>query len=204
MTKDEVIAIISATAEAFAPGSDPSALLSIAKRESAFNPTAMGDSGTSYGLYQLKPQYMLKLWNSSASPTILLDPRVATVIAMRLWNRAVRLGASNPIEVRLVWAFGPKGLQHKPGSEQYEKRRATERARFASLGYPAGWAERSVVTFGYGPAGTDPTSSQDAQLSSLLGNSSGSQMTEQASSIGLPLLVAVVMFGGLAIWKTKK
>lgn len=128
MTPEQAIA---ATVAAWG-GGDPSALIRIAERESRLVPTARGDKDAapraydrvrndlvaagnawantpgrwshSFGLYQLMPAYYARLWDPKADPHVLFDPRVATVVAGRLWNRAVRAGATDFVRVRLFWA----------------------------------------------------------------------------------------------------
>lgn len=202
MTAEEVKQIIAATAERFSPGADPSGLFSIAKRESAFNPAAMGDGGTSYGLYQLKPEFYLRLFDASASPSVLLNPYVATLIAMRLWNRAIELGARNPVQVRLIWAYGTNGVKkYPPGSPEYDSRLVTESKRFASLGYPASYAERSAAAFGYGGAGTGPSATQNAQLASLLGAVVTPQHETETESGNYGLIIGLGILGiGTIAW----
>lgn len=191
--KEKVKQTIADTVEAFAPGADPSALFSIAKRESAFNPEAMGDSGKSWGLYQMRPPYYLRLWGGN-DPNVFLDPKIATVIAMRVWNKAVAAGARNPIEVRLFWWLAQSGLKNNPpGSPEYEKRRETETKRFESLGYPGSYATRDARSFGYGPAGFGPAPNDQAILATIGGASS-------SSSFSWLRLLSL----GLLVWKVLK
>lgn len=218
----EAIAAITKAIDLFSPGADPAGLVSIAKRESAGNPNAIGDEtiapgvyerlrdelremgnpwaddpsrwGGSFGLFQLMAPYFARLWHPKADPHELFDPLKATVVAGRLWNRAVRLGAKDPVEVRLVWAFGPKGLQHRPGSPEYDDRLASERKRFASLGYPADYATRSAASFGYQGFGTEPDDSQFAKL--------GGGETPGKRSVFLPLILFLAGITGL--WKASR
>jgi len=222
-------AILDAIAR-FSPGADPSALFSIAKRESAFTPGAIGDTsiapgvyerlrgqlrdmgnpwadtperwGGSFGLYQLMAPYFARLWHPRADPYDLFDPRKATVAAGRLWNKAIELGATNPVEVRLVWAYGPKGLKYGPGTTQYDSRLKTERNRFASLGYPADYATRDAKSFGYSGFGTKATESQFSKL----GESSTPHVPDPSPEYSTPWagLAALFCGGGALLWLATK
>lgn len=139
------------TVQRWAPGADPGALLRIAERESRFSPTAIGDKtiapgvflaqqerirsegnpwsetperwGGSFGLYQMMAPYMVRIWDPKADPYLLFRPDIATVTAGRLWNRAVKLGAKDFVDVRMVWAYGgSRGLEFSKDSPEYQKR----------------------------------------------------------------------------------
>jgi hypothetical protein len=141
---------------------NPDPLVSIAKRESAFNHLAIGDEtiaaevferdrekirengspwtddpdawAGSFGLFQLMAPYETQRWRADAHPSVLFHPVIATILAMRKWNRAIALGAQNAVDVRMVWAFGGDGLDIAKTDERYTSRVASERKRWRDLG----------------------------------------------------------------------
>ncbi len=182
---------IAATCKAWAPGSDPRGLITIAWRESRWNHLAEGDAAAaaraferskgkwsanpyvgspglwaaSRGLFQLMTAYHLQRWDRMAHPWALYHPVVATVPAARLWNRAAQLGAKNYLDARIVWAYG--SLKHKPGDPQYEKRVKTTRARLAALGYPESLATKPIAAFGLSPFGRGTQPGQEGKLAAI-------------------------------------
>jgi hypothetical protein len=197
---------------------DPGALIRIAQRESALKPTAWGDKkygpgvyakkrddliasgnpwatdpsrwGGSFGLFQMMPAYFLRLWDAKADPFIMFDPRVSTVIAGRLWNRAVQAGARDFVEVRIFWAFG--SLQHRQGSEEYNK-------RLDKWSVVDGVMNPPVSRFNYAGFGTGPTADQIAKVNLVRTNSTQPQVKVATSN-----LMPVVVIGGLAYLAYKK
>lgn len=137
-------------------------LVSIAKRESNFNHLAIGDRATalavferdrekirekgspwtddteawagSMGLFQFMAAYETQKWRVDAHPSVLFHPVIATIMAMRKWNRAIDLGAENSVDVRMVWAFGADGLQIPRSDKRYTSRVELERKRWRLLG----------------------------------------------------------------------
>lgn len=214
--KETVIAWISAVVQAFCGPTDPSALIRIAQRESALTPDAWGDKkygpgvyqkkrddliasgnpwaddpsrwGGSFGLYQMMPAYFLRLWNPKSDPFVLFDPRIATVCAGRLWNRAVQAGARDFVEVRIFWAFG--SLQHRQGSAEYNK-------RLDKWSEVDGVMNPPVSHFDYSGFGTGPQADQIERLNAIGGNGGGS--ASKTSNI-LPFVAAA----GLAYLAWKK
>ena len=170
---------------------DPSPLISIAKRESNFHHLAVGDvriasrvferdrekikaKGSpwadspdlwagSFGLFQMMAPYETQWWRVDAPPWILKHPVVATILAMRKWNRIIALGAKNPVDVRMVWAYGPDGLAIPKNDERYQSRVKSERQRWASLGLSGDPATMPATKYlGAGMGGE--TSTQEADL----------------------------------------
>ncbi len=165
---------------------DPRMLHAIALRESGLRPDALGDqkNGTaaaayarakegirkagnpywddasawsaSYGLFQLMAPYWTRLADPMAHPSVLLDPGVSTRVAARMVNRAAAAGARDWHDVRMFWAFGPKGLQIPRDDERFASRVNSTRGHLAKLGYPLDLADRqisaaSLSSFGVGP-----------------------------------------------------
>jgi hypothetical protein len=190
MTRDETIATIRRTVDTWTGGkgnADP--LVAIAHRESGFNAEAKGDlkrakaawqrnkpkfvkwenpyTGDdalwvlSGGLYGLMPANMMQSWDPKADPRLIFDPVISTVLAARLWNRALDLGAKTAVDVRMVWAFGPKGLDIPKTAAQYRSRVDLERARWKKLGLAGDPARDSAEMFGLEAFGT---SQQDMQF----------------------------------------
>jgi hypothetical protein len=167
---------------------DPDPLISIAKRESNFNHLAVGDEeiaakvfdrdrekirdkgspwtddpdawAGSFGLFQLMAPYETQRWRADAHPSVLFHPVIATILAMRKWNRAIDLGAQNAVDVRMVWAFGGDGLAIDKADERYTTRVASERKRWRDLGLPGDPLD-PVKRFAN--AGTVTTANQQSQ-----------------------------------------
>jgi len=176
-------AIITAIVQVFCGNANPDALIRIAERESRLTPNVIGDktrgakaydkmrdalvaSGNpwadirsrwlgSFGLFQFMPAFYIGLWDKLADPHIFFDPRIATVCAGRLWNRAVAAGAQDFIEVRIFWAFG--ALKHRKGSSEYNK-------RFDKWSVVGGVMNPPVSAFNYAGFGTGPQSNQVSQV----------------------------------------
>lgn len=94
-----------------------SLLVAIAWFESRFNPTAIGDNGTAFGLFQI---------HADASPGImaneLLLPRDAARVALRLVRTSFRVCRGEPAADRLSWyARGGNGCSDK-GHKHSENR----------------------------------------------------------------------------------
>lgn len=182
MTPKEAII---ATVAAWGAG-DPAALIRIAERESRLNPTARGDLeaaprayervrdnlqkmgnpwandpsrwDASMGLFQMMPAYYARLWSPTADPHVLYDPRIATVIAGRLWNRAVKAGADDFVSVRLFWA-NPNWVRVPDDDERYISRLNDK------WSIVDGEVNPSVIRFrGYSAFGTGPQEDQEERL----------------------------------------
>lgn len=123
----------------------------------------------SLGLFQHMIPNHLQRWDAAAHPNVLRHPVVATVVAARLWNRAVQLGAKNLCDLRSLWARG-----HLGGDPSYAKRCASTRNRLKTLGYPDDTADRSLEGFGLQGFGRAPTGDQLAKFQRV------------AESLGLP------------------
>lgn len=202
--------IIASTVAAFCGSeANPDALITIANRESRLTPTAVGDRergakayerehaelvamgnpyandpgrwAGSFGLYQLMPAYYARLWDPKADPGVLFDPRIATVVAGRLWNRAVAKGATNFVEVRLVWAGG--SIFARPGDPEYDK-------RLDKWSVVDGEMNPSVRKFAYQGFGTKMQPDQWQRL----GSHAVSGLT----------LFPLLMLGALGYWAYKK
>jgi hypothetical protein len=180
MTPQEAIA---ATVAAWGDG-NPAALIRIAERESRLTPTAKGDAGSapesyereqdalrkmgnpwandaskwdhSIGLYQMMPANHARLWDPRADPDVLFDPRIATVVAARLWNRGVARGADDFVRMRLWWG-APKYLNVPSSDEQYQK-------RLNKWSIVEGVLNPRTDYFDYSAFGTGPQEGQQARL----------------------------------------
>lgn len=116
----------------------------------------------SLGLYQHMVPNHLQRWDPVAHPNALRHPVVSTVVAGRLWNRAIQLGAKNLCDLRSLWARG--NLGHDP---DYARRCASTRKRLESLGYSASLADRPLREFRLEGFGTRPTADQYQRLWAL-------------------------------------
>jgi hypothetical protein len=207
MTPQEAI---DATISAWGAG-NPAALRMIAFRESRFNPYARGDLDSaplayervkddlikmrnpwardaerwdaSLGLYQTMPAYYARLWHPQADPQVLLDPRIATVVAGRIWNKAVLAGADDFVRVRLYWA-NPRLMKIDSDHPEYQKRLD----RFSIVD---GQLNPRVSQFDYRSFGTGPQAGQDARLPG------GPAKTEEMS----PLRMISLGFLLFRLWK---
>lgn len=174
---------------------DARPLISIADRESAFNPKAEGDMGVaakvwerekprferlgnpwthldhdwsaSRGLYQLMVPYHLPKWDEHAHPLVLENPVVATIVAARLFNTAHRMGAKTPVDVRMVWAFGGDGLRIDHTDSRYVTRLKMETERMEKLGFPGSLATEPLVNLKLKAFGTDHQNGQEAKANAL-------------------------------------
>ena len=221
MTKEDVIATILATVSAWTGGhGNPGPLLSIAARESGFDPDARGDTGengaaakawgrekpkfhgstwadddgrwqASLGLYQLMPANYLPIWDRMADPFVLLDPRVATVVAARALNRARRFGAFTVLDARMIWAFGPHGVLIAHNDTRYISRLASERARMRKLGLDPALATASLDSLGLDAFGTGPQEGQEGRVESI----GGAVQPQKSGSPTLALAVLAALWG---------
>lgn len=206
---------------------DSRPLIAIAMRESALHPEAAGDIsngtaaaafersqpkwvaagnpwandpsrwGASMGLYQMMPAYHLQRWSSSADPHVLFDPYVATVVAARLVNAAKQAGAQNWVDVRMFWAFGPKGLDIAKDDERYTSRLESETARMKSLGFPASLSTTSLKLAGLDAFGVGPQAGQEDVVAALRGGATTE--TPRKDSVGgvlAAILAATLMIKG--------
>lgn len=199
MSNQQIIATIVATVAAWTGGrGNPGPLLSIAARESAFNPDARGDTGAngaaarawererpkfalspwendnarwqaSLGLFQLMPANYLPIWDRMADPWVLLDPVIATVVAARALNRAQRFGADTVLDARMIWAFGPRGVLIPHNDARYISRLASERARLRKLNLDPALATAPLSSLGLEEFGQGPQEGQDERAASIRG-----------------------------------
>lgn len=109
----------------------------------------------SFGLYQMMAPYHVQRWSWQSPPSILFHPVIATVIAARLWNRGVQLGARNLCDLRSFWKYGRLG-----NDPDYDKRCASLRERLGRMGYPQSLATKPLASFGLASFGRAPTSGQ--------------------------------------------
>lgn len=121
----------------------------------------------SYGLFQLMAPYYTQIWSADAHPWVLHHPVSSTVVAARLWNRAIAKGAVTPIDVRMVWAYGPKGLNISHDDARYVQRVNSERERWQKLGIPGDPAEVDARSFGLAAFGTGPQADQNQRLAGI-------------------------------------
>lgn len=168
---------------------DPRILISIAQRESGFNPTAAGDIasatgvwkdvkaqfvahknpyvaddaafGASRGLYQLMVPYHLQKWSWTANPLALNHPVIATIVAGRLVNTIRGMGGKNAVDVRMVWKHGPSGLKIAKDDPRYIDRRDREIERMKGLGFPEGLALAPLNPAAWAPFGLREESQQN-------------------------------------------
>lgn len=165
-------------------GRNPAALIRIAERESRLTPTARGDAAYapaayervrddlrkmgnpwaddpsrwshSFGLYQMMPAYYARLWSPTADPHVLFDPRIATVVAARLWNRALQKGATDFVRVRLFWA-NPSWVNIPSDDSRYQD-------RLDKWSIVDGQLNPPVRYFDYSAFGTGPQQGQESRL----------------------------------------
>lgn len=210
---------------------DPRPLVSIAQRESNFTPTAAADVaaatkvwqrlkpqyvahgnpwtnedasfGASRGLYQLMVPYQLKRWDWTAHPLTLEHPVIATVVAGRIINNAIALGAKTPVDVRMVWAYGGDGLSIPKTDERYTDRVKKEQDRMESLGFPRDLALAPVASMGYEAFGKEAQTGQEqkaAAISSRLGLAlwPGASSTTPKQQMGGSMVTILAL--GLLAW----
>ncbi len=221
LDKKAVVAIIMQTVEAWTGGrGNAIPLLSMAVRESGLNPEARGDTGidgpaaaawtrnkasfagsrwagddarwqASLGLYQLMPANYLQHWDRMADPWSLLDPWIATVVAARGLNRAQALGAKTVLDARMIWAFGPRGLNIPKTDARYTDRLASERARLEKLGADPDLALASIASLGLSEFGRGPQADQEARIAALR---SGDQTPRKTRSPLAMLAIAALIW----------
>jgi hypothetical protein len=138
------------------------------------------------------PANYLDKWDILASPTVLLDPIIATVVAARGLNRAIKLGAKTLIDARMVWAFGPRGLDIPKTSAEYTKRLESEQKRLRSLGFLPTLALAPIESFRLDAFGTGPQIDQVAKSDQIQGHDPPSVKPKKSGV--LPLIL------GLALW----
>ncbi len=117
----------------------------------------------SHGLYQLMAPYHVPKWSWQASPFILNNPVIATVIAARLWNRGIKAGARNLCELRSYWKYGRMGVDPEP-----EKRCQSVQRNLQKLGYSPTLAFKPLSEFGLGGFGTHPQPDDEERLADAL------------------------------------
>lgn len=180
MTPQEAI---EATVAAWGAG-NPAALIRIAERESRLIPTARGDANDapiayegqrdklramgnpwaddpsrwshSFGLYQLMPAYQARKWTPKADPHVLFDPRIATVVAARLWNKGIAAGADDFVRMRLWWA-NPNLVGIPSSDERYQSRLDKWSIVDGQLNPPTSY-------YDYSAFGTGPQPGQESRL----------------------------------------
>lgn len=113
----------------------------------------------SLGLYQHMVPNHLHRWDMVAHPNVLRHPVVSTVVAGRLWNRAIEKGAKNLCDMRSLWARG-----HLGGDPDYDKRCLSTKKRLVALGYSPTMAHKPLSTFRLGGFGTKPSEDQYSKL----------------------------------------
>jgi hypothetical protein len=199
---------------------DPRPLISIAVRESALRPRAAGDfevareswekkrpeyeaAGNphvgetamweaSRGLYGLMAPYNVWRWSWTASPAVLHDVEISTVIAARLLNRARKMGAKTVLDARMLWAYGPDGLDISHDDPRYTSRLELERKRMQKLGYPESLATAPIAGLRLDAFGTMEQPDQNAKLADRQGSDTVSPTRPVAGGVGLALVLAVL------------
>lgn len=129
----------------------------------AFQHEEKGGWFNSHGLFQLMAPYHVPKWDWQAPPGVLNNPVIATVIAARLWNRAIRAGATNLCELRSYWKYGRMGADPTP-----EKRCRDTMANVKRLGYPPTLALEPLTNFGLGGFGVGPAPDDNERLADAL------------------------------------
>jgi hypothetical protein len=170
-----------------------------AKFVKAANPWAHQDSlwEASLGLYQHMPSNWINFWDLRADPRVFFDPIVSTIVAARMWNRAVSLGAKNVIDVRMYWAFGPQGLKRPKDGPQYQSRIASERSRWKKLGLSGDPATVSAASFRLGAFGTGPQADQNARVAALREGTGIPEIPDDQKKSGS--LIVLALFAA-ALW----
>lgn len=121
----------------------------------------------SIGLYQMMPANVIDKWDIKADPKILFDPVLTTIVACRLFNRGVQLAKKNgnptptAVDVRMLWAYGPKGLDIAKTDKRYLQRVTTERRRWKELGLAGDPASIPAESFHLEAFGTGPQPNQN-------------------------------------------
>lgn len=141
------------------------------------------DWAVSSGLYQLMAPYEVQRWRADAHPKVLLNPIISTILAMRKVNRIIGLGAKDAMDIRMVWAFGPKGLNIEHDDKRYTDRVALEEKRWANLGLPGSPFDPVRKFAGVGTGPTSEQASQLARLTAILGGQSESESETETNPI---------------------
>jgi len=137
------------------------------KFEAAGNPW-LDDTAAWYkslGLYQHMVPNHIHRWDIVAHPNVLRHPVVSTVVAGRLWNRAIERGAKNLCDMRSLWARG-----HLGGDPDYDRRCESTRKRLVALGYSPTVARLPLSSFRLDGFGTKPSEDQYEKLWALSTN----------------------------------
>lgn len=168
------------------------------------------DWAGSFGLFQLMAPYEVQRWRPDAHPRVLFNPVISTILAMRKVNRILNLGANNAVDIRMVWAFGPKGLDIAQDDDRYVQRVASETKRWSDLGL-SGSPLDPVRKFAN--VGTGPNAEQESQLVRLTnilgGKLPGGETTTPTTSGKKPSLWPLVAVGTVGVvayfaWQTSK
>ena len=92
---------------------DPARLYALAEKESSFNPKAIGDSGQSIGLFQLKKgavNDVNRIYGTNYKPEDRLDPMKAADIAAKYYNaQMTQYGAGSEFNAARFYNQGPGG-----------------------------------------------------------------------------------------------
>ena len=221
------------------PGASPNVLVSAARRESNWHADAVGDveiardvflrdraklaangspytsdadiaawSG-SFGLFQLMAPYEVQRWRKDAHPSVLLNPIVSTILAMRKVNRIIDLGAQNAVDIRMVWAFGPDGLDIPHDDDRYVQRVESETKRWRDLGLSGSPLDPVRKFQGVGTGPTNDQAAQVARLTSILGGKLPGGETNTTPATKRPSVWPLVAVGAVGVvayfaWQTSK
>lgn len=106
------------------PKKTAAVLIALAHFESKFHPNAVGDSGKSFGLFQIQPP------TAHVDAGLLQVPRNAAPIAIDLIRRSFKVCEAEPLDARLSWyAAGHSGCR-KAGLLKSEHRMQLARKLF--------------------------------------------------------------------------
>lgn len=163
----------------------------------AGNPWADQDQLWHYsiGLFQAMPANHLPKWDVLADPRVLADVVTATIVAGRQWNRARDLGAKTPVDVRMIWAFGPDGIDIPKNSTRYLDRLRSERKRMADLGFPAALAEAPISSFFLDDFGVGPQHNQEERAAAIRQGVELPDPPTQKTGIGGLVLFLLAIWG---------
>lgn len=83
-------------------------LIALAWHESRFQPNVVGDSGRSFGLYQIQPP------TANVQSNVLTNPKTASYIAIDLIRKSFQACEKRPYEERLSWYVSSRGCPTHP------------------------------------------------------------------------------------------
>jgi hypothetical protein len=157
------------------------------------------------GPFGMMPANHLHRWDAKASPMVLHDPWIASVIALRLVERHKRSGAQTWAQVNEGWASG-KVSNTSAGAQDRAQR---FRARLER----DGWGHLADAEPRTGTWGVGPQPDQASRLAAIAARCTGEQVTEpvdptvppltpSAGGTGTAVLAAVGAIGLVAgaIW----